>query len=88
MDHEVPQISFQEKMQATLKETQKWFNNDEHAGATAGTILATIFLVIGLCILLIQENNQSVPTWRKLTGILLLVLGTFAMIISIAFACQ
>jgi hypothetical protein len=88
MAETIPSPTFDERMQKTLKNAQKWFTDDEHAGAVAGLILGVLFLIFGLCIMLIRENGQVVPAWRKFTGMIVLILGSIAIVTSIGFAVQ
>ncbi len=65
-----------------------WLNDDEHSGGVVGLLLAIVFIVTGLCILCVKENGQPVPTWRKLTGVTILLLGLFSLITSTVFASR
>jgi hypothetical protein len=68
--------------------SNSWFNDDAHSGGIVGLLLAFVFITTGFCILLVRENGQPVPTWRKLTGIVILLLGFFSLITSSVFAAQ
>ena len=65
-----------------------WFNDDSHSGGVVGLLLGLVFLVTGICITCIKENGQPVPSWRKLTGITIILLGLFSLITSTVFASQ
>jgi hypothetical protein len=79
------ELTIQEKWQKLLKDANKRCQRDEVAGSLAGLILSVIFIIFGLIIMLVKENYESVPTWRKLTGIMLLTLGIVGLLISIGF---
>ncbi len=81
----LPELTFKERFEQQLKAANKYFQNDEHAGAIAGLLLGTLFLVFGLCVMLIREDG-AIPKWRRVTGIILVVLGSAAIITSSIFA--
>jgi protein-S-isoprenylcysteine O-methyltransferase Ste14 len=78
-------LTFKEKFDQSMKDANKYFQNDEHAGAVAGLLLGSLFLIFGLCVMLIREDGV-IPSWRKMTGVVLVVLGSVAIITSSAFA--
>jgi hypothetical protein len=63
-----------------------YLRDDNHAGGMVGVLLGVSFIVAGACIMLIRENDQDVPAWRKLMGIVLLLLGILGMVCGAAFA--
>jgi len=65
-----------------------WVSDDEHAGGMVGLMLGVVFLVIGSCILAIREKGFPVPMWRKLTGIIILLLGGLSFIAGCVFVAQ
>ena len=68
--------------------TPSWFNDDAHSGGIVGVLLGIVFITIGSCILWVKENGQPVPTWRSLTGIIIIILGIMALVVAIIFAAQ
>lgn len=80
--------SYQQKMQKQLAEVEKWFQQDEHAGAVAGLLLGALFVSIGLIITLVPDSPGYVPFPRRLSGIVITTLGVLSFLVSIGFACE
>lgn len=79
------ELTLKDRFDQQMKSVNKYFQNDEHAGAIAGLLLGTLFLVFGLCVMLIREDGV-IPSWRRVTGIILVILGASAIVASSIFA--
>jgi hypothetical protein len=71
------------------EETMSFLSDDDHAGGLIGVLLGIVFLTIGLCIAFIRDRpGLPIPTWRRLTGILITALGVFATLTGMVFLIQ
>jgi hypothetical protein len=64
-----------------------YFENDEHVGGLIGTLLGLSFVTVGSIIGFLKEDGR-VPIWRLFAGLILIVLGFFALITGMVFLLE
>lgn len=64
-----------------------YFQNDEHVGGLVGVLLGLCFVIVGAAIGFTKENGQ-IPLWRRFSGLMLILLGFFALITGLVFLLE